>query len=79
MFAIKEVLDIHDGVVTIRLPDDFPSTRAEIIVLPIEEPSVSKQRSLQEILLNAPTLTDEELQPFEEVREWMNQWNVQEF
>ncbi len=78
MFAIKEILDIHAGVITIRIPDDFPSKRVEIIVLPIEETLESKQ-SLQEVLLNAPTLTDEELQPFEQIREWMNQWNVKEF
>ncbi len=79
MFAIKEVLDIQGGIVTIRLPNDFPSTRAEIIVLPVEEASTSKQQSLQEVLLNAPTLSDEELRPFEDVREWINQWNVKEF
>ena len=73
MFAIKEILDIQGGVVTIRVPNDFPSTRAEIIVLPVEESSKSTQQSLQEILLCAPTLTDEELRPFQEVREWMNQ------
>lgn len=72
MFAIREVLNIQDGVVTIRLPGDFPSTKAEVIVLPVEEAPTTKQQSLQEVLLNAPTLSDEELRPFEEVREWIN-------
>lgn len=73
MFAIKQVQAIQGGVVTIRLPQDFPSTRAEIIVLPVEELSGRQQQSLQQILLDAPTLTNEDLRPFEEIRERMNQ------
>jgi hypothetical protein len=77
MFAIKEIQDIQAGIVTIRLPDNFPSSRAEIIVLPVEESS-ARTSELQELLLHAPTLSDEELQSFEEVREWMNQWTIKE-
>lgn len=35
-------------------------------------------QSLQSLLLNAPTLTDDELQAYVEVREWMNQYNPSE-
>lgn len=53
--------------------------QTEIILLPVEDGAGDTQQRLQDILLSAPTLPDDELRPFEEVREWMNQWNVHEF
>ena len=78
MFAIKEIQDVHTGAITIQLPADFPSKRAEIIILPVDD-FPHNRKHLQEVLLHAPTLTDEELQPFQEAREWMNQWTINEF
>jgi hypothetical protein len=63
MFAIKEIQDIQTGAITIRLPADFPSKRVEIIILPVDDFPQNRKR-LQEVLLHAPTLTDEELRPF---------------
>ena len=38
----------------------------------IQEP----HQPLQSVLLAAPTLTDDELSEYENVREWMNQWHA---
>ncbi len=61
---------------TIDLPLDFPSQKVEIIILPIEE---EKEQGLSDLLLDAPTLSDDELKEFERVREWMSKWNINEF
>ena len=33
-------------------------------------------QELQELLLSAPTLTEQEVQEFQRVRDWMSQWHV---
>jgi hypothetical protein len=78
MIAIRQIHEIHAGTVTVTVPANFPATRAEIIILPMEEIK-EPPHHLQHILLNAPTLSEEELQPFLDVREWMNQWPVNNF
>jgi len=83
MIAIRKIQKVKSRAVTIDLPTDFHAERVEIIILPVEESpdeeSSQRESSLQKLLLNAPTLTEQELQEFENVREWMNQWNVKEF
>ena len=37
------------------------------------------KKSLAEILLEAPTLTDEELAEYDRIREWMSEWKPSEF
>lgn len=78
MLAIRTIQDISSETIMIRVPSYFLTKRVEIIILPVEE-QPEKYSYLQEVLLRAPTLSDEELQPFEHVREWMNQWNVNSF
>ena len=75
---MRRVQDVIDGAVTVQLPTHFTARRVEVIVLPIEtvedEPII-----LQELLLTAPVASEEELQEFTHVREWMNKWTVHEF
>lgn len=78
MNAIRQIQEVKAGAVTITLPADFLAKRVEIIVLPLEDTTPPPQ-TLQELLLEAPTLTHQELQAFEQVREWMNRWTVNEF
>ena len=68
----------NDGVLTIQLPEDFRDKDLEVIVLYPEEQQKNEQ-NLKELLLQAPTLTEDELKNFNEVREWMNKWDVKEF
>lgn len=78
MIAIRQIQEVKSGAVTVALPVDFHAKRVEIIILPIEEFNNGAQ-NLQDLLLAAPTLTDDELQGYEKVREWMSQWNVNDF
>ena len=78
MIPFRQIQEIHAGIVTVTVPTNFPATRAEVIIVPIEDVT-DRSQHLQQVLLNAPTLPEEELQPFFDVREWMNQWNVDTF
>lgn len=77
MIAVRSIQDVVAGAVTIDLPPYFTNKRVEVIVLPIQEDSTSTR--LRRLLLTAPTLSDDDLQGFADVREWMNQWTVTEF
>lgn len=78
MIAVRSVQEVIAGAVTVKLPAHFVARRVEVIVLPMEEDEPGPAR-LEDLLLAAPTLTDEELKSFAEIREWMNQWTVSEF
>jgi hypothetical protein len=78
MIAVRRVQDVIAGVVTIKLPADFRGKRVEVIVLPLEENDQEPQQ-LQRLLLTAPTLSEDDLQGFAQIRDWMNQWTVNEF
>lgn len=79
MIAIRQIREITAETLTVQIPKNFPAKRAEIIILPLDEPAKNGLSDLQRVLLNAPTLNDDELHRFENVREWMNQWNVSNF
>lgn len=66
------------SAVTIKLPAHFAGKRVEVIVLPVEEDE-QKPGQLERLLLATPTLSEDELQSYAQVREWMNQWIVSEF
>jgi len=76
MIAVRTIQDVVAGTVTVDLPPHFISKRVEVIVLPVEESNGAAR--LRQLLLAAPTLSEDDLQRFAEVREWMNQWNVNE-
>ena len=78
MIAIRQIQRVKSGAVTVTLPPEFDTKQVEIIVLPVGEANGGAQ-NLQDLLLAAPTLTDDELQEFDKVREWMSQWNVNDF
>ena len=78
MIALREVHQVESDTITITLPAEFHAKRVEVVVRSLEEPSVAAQQ-LKEYLLTAPTLSDEELENYNEVRKWMNQWAVPDF
>ena len=74
MIAVRSIQEVIAGAVTIKLPAHFAVKRVEVIVLPVEEDEQDPGQ-LQRLLLAAPTLTDDELQGFAQVRDWMNRSN----
>jgi hypothetical protein len=78
MEAIRKFADVISGSIKIDLPPDFQAKKVEIIILPIEESENSGQ-SLQELLLEAPTLSEAELQEYDDVRKSIDKWIVKEF
>lgn len=75
MIAVRSVQDVVAGVVTIELPPHFISKRVEVIVLPVDEDDHGSAE-LRRVLLAAPTLSEDDLKGYAEVRDWMSQWNV---
>lgn len=64
MNAVRSIEEVVAGQVTIKLPPYFAGKRVEVIVLPVAE---DKHEQLQELLLKAPTLSEEELSGFTEI------------
>ncbi len=80
MLAVRSVHDVIADSVTVKLPADFAGKRVEVIVLPLPlEDNGQEPGRLESLLLKAPTLSEADLQAFEQVRDWMNQWTVNEF
>lgn len=71
MNALRKIEDVKSGSIKIDLPADFHAKRVEIIILLVED-SENGQQSLPDLLLEAPTLTDDELQEYSKVRDWMS-------
>ena len=69
MIAIRQIREITAETLTVQIPKNFPAKRAEIIILPLDEPAKNGLSDLQRVLLNAPTLNDDELHRFENVRD----------
>jgi hypothetical protein len=78
MIAIRQIQTIKSGSVTVTLPPDFDAKQVEIIILPMDE-IIGGAKSLQDLLLAAPTLTENELEEFNKTREWISQWTVKDF
>ena len=78
MIAVRTIQDVVSDTVTIKLPAHFAAKRVEVIVLPLAEDRQASSH-LQRLLLAAPTLSDDDLQGFAQLRDWMNRWSVSEF
>jgi hypothetical protein len=78
MIAVRQIQEVIAGTVTITLPMQFEARRVEVIVLPVEG-EVSETGQLGHLLLSAPTLSEDELHGFTQVKDWMSQWAVNEF
>ncbi len=78
MQAIREVKNVKGKKITIDLPEDFRDQKVEVIVLPYAEEAV-KKGNLESLLMEGPTLTDEEIKQFLTVREDTKRWKIKEF
>ena len=78
MIAHRQIYNVTSNTIKIQLPAEFQSKQVEIIILPIEN-NTEKEQNLYDLLLKAPTLTEEELNHFNKARDWMSQWEIKEF
>lgn len=77
METIKSIQEVKSNSIHIELPLDFHAKKVEVTISAVHE-SNNDLSELQKVLLEAPTLTDEELKEFENAKRWMNQWNNSE-
>ena len=78
MISNRKTQDVNSNQIRINLPNDFHAKKVEIIILPVEE-SLDEGQELQDLLLDAPILTNDELKKYGIIRDWISQWNVDEF
>lgn len=78
MNALRKIQKVTSGSAVIEIPPELDTKYVEIIVVPIEDTSSSNQ-NLREILLAAPTLTEDEVEEYQRIRNWMSIWNVNGF
>ncbi len=78
MIAVRQIQEVIASTVTITLPAHFTARRVEVIVFPVVEDEPEAEQ-LQELLLAAPTLSEDDLREFTQVRDWISQWTVSEF
>lgn len=80
MQAFKQHSKIKNGKITIDVPPDFEAEEVEVIVLPLNmQAKKPDKQKLLELLLNGPTLSEEEIAEIENVRKWLNEWKIPEF
>ena len=78
MAVFRKIQDVISKTVTITLPDEFEASKVEILITPIDETKNGDQ-SLQDLLLQAPTISSEDAQNYQRVRGWMGKWQVRGF
>ncbi len=78
MIAVRQIEQVVAGTVTIRLPAHFAAGQVEVIVLPLEKDR-QEQEHLQRLLLTAPMLSEDDLQGFTQVKDWMRPVSISTF
>ena len=82
MEVIRQVKEVKNHQVLIKLPGDFKDKKVEIIILPLNTIDKGKIRNKDiflKFLLNGPTLSAEEIQKIEEMQREFNQWTIEKF
>ena len=78
MEAIRTVIQAKNNQIQITLPDSFNEAFVEVIVLPYNQKdsdsSEKKKIKLQNLLLEAPIMSDVDYNEFLEKRKHFNQW-----
>ncbi|KOR27958.1 hypothetical protein TI05_17905 [Achromatium sp. WMS3] len=70
--AIRQIVDVVEGNIHIKLPVEFTAKRVELIILSADDSNMSANE-FQHFLLNSPEMSDEEDQAIKEKREHFNQ------
>ena len=82
MKAIRQVREVKNHQILVRLPEDFGNKKVEVIILPLNEIDKEKLKAREKFLkflLNGPTLCPEEIQRIEAMQREFNQWTIEKF
>ncbi|MDX2301359.1 MAG: hypothetical protein NW226_01110 [Microscillaceae bacterium] len=75
MLKFKTTVFVKEENLSLNLPKEFEGKWVEITVKEIPEDQEENRKKLQEILLHAPTWTDEEYQEYLEAKAHFGEWN----
>jgi hypothetical protein len=70
---VKQVAEVVNGFIHIKLPNDFDAKRVELTIVPLED-ETPQLSSFQQFLLDSPEMSDEEFQNIQDKREHLNRW-----
>jgi hypothetical protein len=87
MEALRSVIKPKNNKIQLTLPNSFKESLVEVIVLPYLEnntniistnkiDSEAKKAQIHKLLLESPTMTDEDYKNFLEKREHFNKWKT---
>ena len=82
MKAIRQVKEVKNNEVLVKLPKDFGNKEVEVIILPldaIDKEKLKARENFLKFLLNGPTLSPEEIQRIEAMQREFNQWPIEKF
>ncbi|MEA3475389.1 MAG: hypothetical protein U9R23_02940 [Candidatus Cloacimonadota bacterium] len=82
MKAIRQVKEVKNHQVLVRLPEDFGNKEVEVIIIPLNEidkEKLSARDKFLKFLLSGPTLSPEEIQRIEAMQREFNQWPIEKF
>jgi len=82
MKAIRQVKEVKNHQVLVRLPEDFGNKEVEVIIIPLNEidkKKLSARKKFLKFLLSGPTLSPEEIQRIEAMQREFNQWPIEKF
>ena len=82
MKAIRQVKEVKNHQVLIKLPEDFGNKEVEVIILPlniIDKEKLKAREKFLKFLLNGPTLSAGEIEKIEAMQREFNQWPIEKF
>ena len=79
MQELREIKKIKEKKVSITLPPSFKTEVVEVIILPAENnQKKSKQKSISELLLKVPTVSEKEINAICKTKNLIDEWKIEE-
>lgn len=75
MNALRFFSIIKDKKITIDIPPDFISKNVEIIILPLQP----KKKNIEDLLLEGPVWSEEDIANIKAMRKEFKNWKIEEF
>lgn len=72
----KQIKKVKNRKITIDIPENLDGEEVEVVIIPIDKIS---QKKLKGLLLSGPTLSEKEIEEYEQVSKWIREWRIPQF
>lgn len=80
MQAFREIKKVKEKKISITLPPGFKAEVVEIIILPADDnKKKNKKKSISELLLKGPTLSEEDINAIYKTKNLIDEWKIEEY